>query len=268
MKKLLVILSAIAICAGAFTAQAATKKVRRSAKSAPALAVKTGETKQYDYGNGAGSLETRMFTISKKVTVMVGPSLKDRLDCKMSLEYPMEGPDALVEAVRHWIKQQINEKYTGSLTTPNGLMLSEAKSWDGEQVDIDVKIAYSNQKIVTFECNAYFYGGGAHGMSRTTYGTFKFANGDMLSTLDMPPLSAFKIRPLLAALYDVPASELESNGFTVPKAYSDFDPFILADGLYIKWGAYDIAAGAFGEPTVKVATNASQVSGYPVASFF
>lgn len=247
MKKIVLLL----ILAMAFTTatEAQTRKKSGSGKkkssSAAVLPVTKGETKQYgDY------LTTQLFTVKKGK------------DNKVEIEYPISGDPVLVNAIRKKIKDSVNDKFTGSLDTPDALMRSALKGkkdvkfgQEGESLSQEIKVVYSSPEVITFTDNGYWYGGGAHGMPWSTGKTFLVADGSILTSDMLPSFSKMKpyIRKGFAKSYGVRESEVgdylfDSNG---PDDYSG-TVFVTDQGLVIIYQPYEISPYSSGAPTAVI----------------
>lgn len=246
MKKLMKITCLLLLFACCIPAGAQTRAKGYGAKkkvAAPALVVTKGETKEYgDY------LTTQLFTIKK------GKSY-------IKVEYPTSGNPKLVNALRKWEKEMINNAYTGTLETPDALLKSAARNIErGESLQEEVKVIFSSPEMVTLYDDGYIYfSGAAHGSPIGLGRTFFVKDGSMLTTSQLPSID--KIRPYiikgLAKYMDVSESELPDVLFTKPAELeyptNEIDDtqsniYYTSDGLTIKYAPYEIGPYAIGMP--------------------
>lgn len=230
MKKILsIFLFAAIIVAGcgsmdAKTAKKATKKTSQS--SSAGLSVSKGEIKEYgDY------LTTQLFTIKKG---KYG---------EIKVEYPIKGNTQLVNSIRNNIKRFINEKFTGSLETPDALLRSAMKEVGKEyQRNLHINISYDNGNVVTYKVEGDDYSGGAHGLYWKFGRTFLVADGKVFDENMMPSFSSMRKHILdgMARKMDMPVSDVV-DGFYSSDSLEDYGSVsITADGIYIVYQPYEI----------------------------
>ncbi|MDE6099936.1 MAG: DUF3298 and DUF4163 domain-containing protein, partial [Paramuribaculum sp.] len=212
-------------------------------------------------------LVTQVFSIKKSVRVQSigGPQ---RMECSISVEYPMSGPTTLVANARLWIKNQINSDYKGALDNPKAMLLSAAKSWRDAQETSDIKVVYSTGKSITYCDEAYSYIGGNHGMGGNLHATFLFGNGRQLTKSDLPRFSKWNMAQLMSRTLECKPSEVTDYLFQgIPTEYPDC-VYLGADGIHIVWGEYEIAPYAVGQINVLLSGNKADFSGTASGEYF
>lgn len=246
MKKIIYLLLALLVVTGAASAQTRKKsKTKKKATSSAVLPVAKGEIKEYgDY------LTTQMFTVKKGK------------DNEVKVEYPLSGNPILVNAIREYIKNSVNDQFTGSLDTPDALLRSALKGkhdvsfgQEGESLSQELVVEYFNPNIITFKDTGYVYMGGAHGMPWVTGKTFMTSDGTPF-TLDMLP-SFSKMRSSimkgLAKNFGVSVSGLKDILFD-PDELNEYPGtvYITGDGIIFIYQPYEIAPFSEGAPTAIV----------------
>lgn len=215
---------------------AATKKKGGKKKSAPALSVTKGEINTY-----ADGLTTQFFSLKKGESVI-------------SVEYPLSGPHAVVTAIRELEKNAINENFTGSLETPDALLISAIRALGrGENVEEEIKIIFSSPKVVTVYVSAYDYErGAAHGILVGYGKTFFLADGSTFNDSMLPSFSSIApyVREGLARNFDCSVDELENYLFGSPYdlEYPSDNAYFTDEGLVIQYSSYEIAPWSSGLP--------------------
>lgn len=131
-------------------------------------------------------------------------------------------------------------------------------------VEVNVKRAYETAKLITYQAEAYAYGGGAHGMSYTVYASFRKSDGRLLTWNDVVlGKQQARLSPLIVdglsqyfGMTDFTAlkGRLQIEGdysrtkFPLPQG----NPGLSADGLHVQYGLYEIAPYAAGAPSVSI----------------
>lgn len=232
---------AILSCGNA-TAQTRKKSSVKSKKTSSVLPVTKGEIKEY-----GDFLTTQIFTVKKGK------------DNKISIEYPISGDPDLVNAMRRYIKNCLNENFTGSLDTPDALLRNALKGkkdvsfgQEGESLEQNFKVIYNNQHVITLDNTGYTYMGGAHGMGWNSGTTFLIENGTEFSESMLPSIS--KMRPFilqgLAKSYNVSTGDLSDILLTSPNEI-DYPGtiYITGEGITFIYQPYEIAPWSEGTPT-------------------
>lgn len=201
---------------------ASPKKNVGKKKSTPTVLITKGEVNTY--GDG---FTTQLYTAKK------GKSY-------ITVEYPLSGPQAVVTAIRNFEKMAINEKFNGSLDTPDELLTSAIRSIDrSEELEETVKVIFSSSKVVTVHVEAFEWVRGVpagFASNNMDYGkTFFIADG---STFNSNMLPSFKLlRPYVVQQFDeyeqifCPDSDFEFEG--------DENVYFNSDGLVINFSPYE-----------------------------
>lgn len=251
MKKVIFLLMALMVLGISAEAQTRKKTAPKAKKTASSvLPVTKGEVKDYgDY------LKTQMFTIKKGK------------DNKIVLEYPISGNPGLVNAMRQYIKNSLNDKFTGSLDTPEALMRNAIKGakdvsygQDGETLDTEFRVIYNTSEFITLKQAGSSYMGGVHGSAWDTGASFLVSDGTVFSESMLPSIS--KMRPYILqglAEYFGTSTRALSNDYIFGEA-NDIDYpstiYITKDGLNFIYQQYEIAPYSAGIPIAVVPVNA------------
>lgn len=246
MKKIIYLLLAALMVTGVTAAQTSKKsKTKKKTTSAAVLPVTKGETKEYgDY------LTTQMFTVKKGK------------DNQVKVEYPVAGNPALVNAIRSYIKHRLNDKFTGSLDTPDALLRSALKGkrdvqfgQEGESLSQEITVTYSNPNVISFKDEGYVYEGGAHGLPWMSGASFLTSDGTILNIDMMPSFSRMKpyVMQGIADDYNVSVRDLDDILFNADEV-NDYPGtvYITADGLKFIYQPYEIAPFSAGAPTAVI----------------
>ncbi len=186
-------------------------------------------------------------------------------ESSLTVEYPVDGPAALVESIRGWINQSLGGEYKGNLANVNDVAkFYEQKLRSNEDIEYggyeiySIKKVYENSKVITFVCDYEMYGGGAHGMGSQTGATFLKSNGKMLTNDMLTNWSG--LRPTVMAglkkYFGVKTNAQlreaigRENINALPKPGAN--PWITSKGLVLAYGQYEICAYAYGAPTVVI----------------
>lgn len=248
MKKVIYLLALVLVFSVSAEAQT-RKKTSKSKKSSTAsvLPVTKGAVKEY-----GADLTTQMFTIKKGK------------ENEIVVEYPIAGNPQLVNAMRQYIKSSLNDKFTGSLDSPEALLRNVMKTkkdvsfgQEGESLTQEIIVSYDNPKIITLEDKGYLYEGGAHGMPWFTGATFLKSDGTVLTKSMFPSIS--RMRPYilegLGEYFEVSPSELSDDyifGNAYDLDYPDTEIIVNNDGILFIYQAYEIAPFASGIPVAVV----------------
>ena len=237
MKKIIAVIALIAFIG--FGAIAAPRKKTSSKKTTPAaLTVKKGEIKNY-----GDVLETQTFTLDTK-----------RVEYK--IEYPMGGSQPLVNAIREYIKEIVDENYTGSLDSPEGMMKASAKKVErGQSSEIDISVIYNGPNSISVSCYiSDMWEDAAHPHSAQNGKTFRKSDGLILSESMLPPVSKLKnrIKAGLAKYSGISVSEVDE--YYYPNWTEEYPATIMItdNGLSLRWNPYEIASYSVGMPSVDI----------------
>lgn len=242
MKKVISVLAiAMALVFSGITAEAAPKKktaAKGKKKTTAVLPVTKGETKQYgDY------LTTQMFTIKKGK------------ECGLEIEYPVDGNPQLVNAIRKYIKNRVDEKFTGSLETPEQLMRSAMKDKrdvsfgeEGESMKDAIKVVYASPTIITLEGSGDSYMGGAHGYFWDTGSTFLVKDGKEFDSSMFPSINSFRSKILqgIATANDATVSDVKDWLFSADDIDYPATVLITDEGIVLLYQPYEVAPFAEG----------------------
>lgn len=275
MKKIFRILLAVALVFGmAANVDAAKKrtKSRKTRTTAAAPAVIKGDTKSY-----GDDLTTQMFSIKKGET-------------QISVEYPISGDSRLLQALRSQIANDLIYDYeagtpkdiTISLDNPEALLKAAVKPYNkkctpmGEicqTLELDIKVIYSNDHVITIGEEGYWYGGGAHGMPIAYGYTFLRDGGEMLTNSMLPPIGTTRayVVEALEKNIEIPSREWRDTGITSPYEleYPSAEAYVDANGLNLQYGAYEIGPFSLGIPKATIPLQAARkmVAGSAAAGF-
>lgn len=247
MKKFFAVFTLLSVIAlGGFAAAPKKKTAGKHAKAPAALVVKAGE--EHSYGD---DLTTREYSLKTK-----------KVDIKV--EYPVDGNPVIVEALRNYIKDAVNQNYTGSLTSPEDLIKSAVKALDrSDELDQEIKVVYNGPHSISVSDEGYFYPeGAAHGMPWSVGKSFLKSNGSTFEISMLPPLEKFlpQIANGLAQYLSVPVSDLKDELFVwdTPDFQYPSTVYLTDEGIKLIWGPYEIGPYSIGMPTVTIpATSAN-----------
>lgn len=214
-------------------------------------------------------------------------------DYKSKIEYPVDGPEQLVATVREWISETLRnvgfeEKkgtaYTGDMADGQTMCKHYAKDYlsrinmaDYEDLPGDVRCAldedivkeFENDNLISFNCQQYWYGGGAHGGTTISGTTFRKSDGKRLdwnmiaSKKALNPIIVSELKKCFEVKTDEELMEclmLYGDEFPEHPTVSDIPlpktaPWISSEGLVMIYQQYEIAAYAAGMPTVTIPWN-------------
>ena len=196
-------------------------------------------------------------------------------------DYPFGGSnEVLVEAVREWIKGQLNDSYTGDLNDGQALLDYSVKAFVEETTmdesdwaviteglwGAEIKSTRSDSIYVRYECDAYItlmnastsYGAGAaHGMYGYFGVTLRKSDGeqitwDMFKETDSRLFQAL-LENGLREYFEIDDSE-DLNEYLLLEFYGESDdiplpknpPVLTADGVEFIYQPYEIASFAAG----------------------
>lgn len=232
------LLSVIALCG--FAAVPKKKSAGKRAKASTSLVVKAGE--EHSYGD---ELTTREYSLKTK-----------KVDIKV--EYPVAGDPVLVETLRNYIKDAVNQKYSGSLSSPEDLIKSAVKALDrSEELDQEIKVVYNGKHSITVTDEGYLYPeGAAHGMPWHVGKSFLKSDGSTFEISMLPPIQKLMtpIGNSLAQYLSVPVSNLKDDIFSW--GTSDFQypstVYLTDEGINLIWGPYEIGPYSLGMPKATI----------------
>lgn len=180
------------------------------------------------------------------------------------IDYPVDGPDILVNSIREWILQQEAPNYSGDKGNVSALSsevqrnLSESYSEEGLGYSkTAIKIGYQDDLIITYVCDNDWWSGGAGGGSvfqGQTGATFRKSDGRQLQMDDINwgSISSYAVDGLMK-YFDVSSrSDLEeqlNEGLSLSYLpIPNFDPYIMNGKVYFRYSTYEISYGSAGSP--------------------
>lgn len=247
MKKVIYLLTLVLFFS--VSAEAQTRKNTSKTKKASTSVLPVTKGAVNEYGD---DLSTQIFTIKKGK------------ENKIVVEYPIAGNPQLVSAMRQYIKNRLNDKFTGSLESPETLLRDVMKTkkdvsfgQEGESIEQEILVSFHNPDIITLEDKGYSYMGGAHGMPWSTGATFLKSDGTELSKSMFPSIS--RMRPYilegLGKYFEVSPSRL--GEVCIFENINEMDypstPIIVnKDGINFLYQVYEIAPFSSGIPVAIV----------------
>lgn len=191
----------------------------------------------------------------------------------LTIEYPTEGSDILLQNIREWINESLGGKYNGDLADGQALFNHYWNEFMKDKVGEDgygvynhatIKKVYEDSKVVTFTNETYTYGdGAAHGMESTKGVTFRKSDGRKFTAdlLDGSYKYQTEIKNGLRKYFEINTNDelmerlmlRDNTSGEVP--FPSTDPWITADGVVFCYPPYEIACYADGMPTFTISTN-------------
>ena len=239
----IIIAMCLLLIAGALQADAqkSRKRARTTNRNAAVAITKTGTP------TTVGGIEFQLYTYKRGET-------------KLSIQYPVTGPEATVNALRALITKNIYEKAPVA-ASPEAAMRSCIKALDPQEI-LTLSIspsAFLDNKFINITVSGYdYYRGAAHGMPLDVTTTFRVSDGKEFTEDMMPSLN--KVRPLMAEGFmkyfgcDTTAEVNETlcygNGVNDIDHYGHV--YFNTDGLNIQYGSYDIGPYAIGCPVCTI----------------
>lgn len=234
MKKYLFIIAALLLLVAPSEAIAKKTSKSHAKKSAPAVKVKPGEVKSF-----GDFLTLQEFTCKTR-----------RGDYKV--EYPVSGRSELVSVLRDSIKSILNNRFTGSLDSPEALIISAVKNIDRDANEfLELSFFPCRDKSVVLSAeSAVMYDGAAHPMHGIITHSFRVTDGKVLKADMLPPFS--KIKPLVlqgfAQEYGVKTSQLNEYLFDLDDLDYPSNLYFSDEGLNLQYEVYEIAPYSMGAP--------------------
>lgn len=239
----IIITMCLLLIAGALQADAqkSRKRARTTNRNATVAITKSGTP------TTVGGIEFQLYTYKRGET-------------KLNIQYPLNGPEATVNALRALITKNIYEKAPVA-ATPEAAMRSCIKALDPQEI-LTLSIspsAFLDNKFVNITVSGYdYYRGAAHGMPLDVTTTFRVSDGKEFTEDMMPSLN--KVRPLMAEGFmkyfgctttaEVNETLCYGNGVNDIDHYGHV--YFNADGLNIQYGSYDIGPYAIGCPVCTI----------------
>lgn len=239
----IIIAMCLLLIAGALQADAqkSRKRARTTNRNAAVAITKTGTP------TTVGGIEFQLYTYKRGET-------------KLNIQYPVNGPEATVNALRALITKNIYEKAPVA-ATPEAAMRSCIKALDPQEI-LTLSIspsAFLDNKFINITVSGYdYYRGAAHGMPLDVTTTFRVSDGKEFTEDMMPSLN--KVRPLMAEGFmkyfgcnttaEVNETLCYGNGVNDIDHYGHV--YFNTDGLNIQYGSYDIGPYAIGCPVCTI----------------
>lgn len=253
MKKAISILMLLLLAA--IPAEAVAKKKSSTAKRTRVATTTTtttpsvvaGETKTYgDY------LTTRVYKIRN------GNSL-------ISVEYPVEGNQQLVDAIRAWLKLNVARKSDDAVDTPEALLKSGLSTIDkGDEKTQVITVKYTDDKVITMLDDTVI-NMGRPPMASLTGATFRLDDGLQLTGVMLPDIRS--IRPFFN-------EELAKSVKTTPEQlagqlYVDPDEINYSENIYrndkgvvVQFAEYELGPYTIGMPAVIIPVTEEFISAF------
>lgn len=188
----------------------------------------------------------------------------------LTIEYPTEGSDILLQNIREWINESLGGKYNGDLADGQALFnhywneFVKDKDGDERYNHATIKKVYEDSKVVTFTNETYAYVDGAmHGMESTKGVTFRKSDGRKFTAdlLDGSYKYQTEIKNGLRKYFEINTNDelmerlmlRDNTSGEVP--FPSTDPWITADGVVFCYPSYEIACYADGLPTFTIPTS-------------
>ena len=202
-------------------------------------------------------------------------------DVKLSIDYPTQGPDILLQNIREWINESLGGKYKGDLSDGKALFshywdefLKEKTGEDGYGTynKVAIKKVYEDSKVVTFTNTSYAYGdGAAHGIETCSGVTFRKQDGRKFtsSLLDGAYKYQAEIKSGLHRYFNSNSDDGQqmseqqvveyisnyTNNGSGDIPFPSTDPWITAGGVVFCYPSYEIAPFSDGMPTFTIPTS-------------
>lgn len=239
----IIIAMCLLLIAGALQADAqkSRKRARTTNRNAAVAITKTGTP------TTVGGIEFQLYTYKRGET-------------KLNIQYPVNGPEATVNALRSLITKNICEKAPVA-ATPEAAMRSCIKALDPQEIfTLSISSsAFLDNKFINITVSGYdYYRGAAHGMPLDVTTTFRVSNGKEFTEDMMPPIR--KVRPLMAEgfmkYFDCTTTAEVNETLCYGNGVNDIDHYghvyFNTDGLNIQYGSYDIGPYAIGCPVCTI----------------
>ena len=197
----------------------------------------------------------------------------------LSADYPVEGDDTLVKAIRGFINDFLGGAYDGSLDDGKAMIKKNGEIMYGNFVEMcgdadledvselyyykSVERGYETNAFITFMTSGGHYTGGLHGIGFETGVTFSKSNGktfgyDMMKGIDSPEFKRF-IKEGLRKYFSTEGQEPISDDDLLQELVSysgsidelplpDSEPYLTEKGIKFVYQPYEISYYAAGKP--------------------
>lgn len=253
--------------------------------------LKTQPGEAVDSDSVAAAVES---TVSEDTSVKTEKiSVTQKKGCwnyKSEVEYPVDGPEALVANIRNWISDclKVSNNAEGKLTAYSGDM-SDGKAMldyyakeyiksinfddyaelpeDMEcEMDFTITKEFENSELISFNIGTYWFGGGAHGGETVAGASFRKSDGkkldwDMIAAKKalMPMIidglkKHFEVKTDAEVVENLLLAEEPAAGqpLSAIVPYPVTTPWFSAEGLILMYQQYEICSYAAGMPSIVV----------------
>ena len=209
---------------------------------------------------------------------------EDKVEVSLSVDYPTDGPDQLVNAIREFVSETLGGTYEGSLKQGKQLVdyygqqlkteLMEESASQREEIEDEnyingfykkyiISLAYETDRLVTYTVNEEIYLNGAHGVEYFYGQTFRKNDGrrfghDMMRDLYTDGMYSLVKEGLRAYFNEVGGEGLgtdeELKEYIITDDNVDYlpqprhAPFVMSDGVRFVYQPYEISFYAAGMP--------------------
>ena len=187
-----------------------------------------------------------------------------------SVAYPVGQEAAVVDTIRAWENARLGATYQGSLADVGALFrhyataLTTIDEGYGESAQWSVVVSGESEGVVTLMSGAWYYGGGAHGVSTDVGATFRKVDGaqfgrSLLAHFDaLRPLVARGLRSYFGTATDREMLQyLQLEALEPPTRVSQIPapetlPWVEGDSVVFQYLPYEIACYAAGAPQARM----------------
>ncbi len=195
----------------------------------------------------------------------------------LEADYPVGGNELLACNVREWMNEMLGGSFMGDLSDSCSLFqyyvgeysaVNDSES-DKEMAkrgiecstDYSFKKIWESEKLITFICNVYWYGGGAHGSTGITGMTFRKSDGHRFGKEMFRSDAELQdeLNRGLKKYFEVGTDEELNENLMVDEVHNasylpmpSSAPWVEKDGIHLMYGQYEIACYAAGMPEVVI----------------
>lgn len=195
----------------------------------------------------------------------------------LEADYPVDGNELLTNNVREWMNELLGGTYMGDLSDTCSLFqhyvreYSSVNDSEGDKemaergiecsTDYSFKQVWESEKLITFLCTVYWYGGGAHGSTGITGMTFRKSDGHRFGKEIFRTDAELQaeLNSGLKKYFEVSTDEELDENLMVDELHGasylpmpSSAPWIEKDGIHLMYGQYEIACYAAGMPAVVI----------------
>ena len=198
--------------------------------------------------------------------------------CDVYLDYPIAGPQKVLESVREWMKNTMFDNGTSTLgddpmelvraycrerqaaltKTLEQMGIGSVNGDEAPEEGIEIRLVCSNARFVTFEVYRYSYiTHGAHGEYSDYGATFSMADGHRLGNVvsGMDSLLYVHVREGLKSYFGITSdAQLESicTADLSLMPMPTFPPYLVRDGVRFHYSIYDLCPFDWGDPVLTI----------------